>query len=174
MNQEINNGLRDVKPPVDFPSYGWVWLSLVLIIIVVLVIWLILRRMKQKKLEASVPVLDPWDVAYNDLNRLNQEQLIARGKYQEYFFRLSDILRHYIERRFTLKAPEMTTEEFLVCLDRSESLNDDQKQSIKAFLTQSDLVKFAKFEPTTAQADTGFQLVKKFVDETKIVKIQTS
>ncbi len=93
--------------------------------------------------------------------------MIRHGKYQEYFFRLSDILRHYIEGRFLLKAPEMTTEEFLICLNQSSQLNQFQKQGIKDFLTQSDLVKFAKLEPTTAQADTGFQLVKKFVDETK-------
>lgn len=169
MNQTFNNELRDVKPPVDFPSHLWIWLGLALIIFLVLAVWLIRRWIKKKNMEVKAPARDPWDMAYDQLNRLNSEQLIHHGKYQEYFFRLSDILRHYIEGRFLLKAPEMTTEEFLICLDQSAQLNQDQKLGIKAFLTQSDLVKFAKFEPTIAQADTGFQLVRKFVDETKMV-----
>lgn len=168
MDQMVNSELRDVKPPVDFPSYWWIRVSVALVIVLALVVWLIYRWMKQKNAEVKVRARDSWDIAYDQLNRLNGEQLIHHGKYQEYFFRLSDILRHYIEGRFLLKAPEMTTEEFLVCLHQSPQLNQTQKQGIQDFLTQSDLVKFAKFEPTIAQADTGFQLVKKFVDETKI------
>lgn len=171
MNETFNSELRDVKAPVDFPSHWWIWVSMALVVGLALAVWWIYRWMKKKKAEVKMPARDSWDIAYDELNRLNGEQLIHHGKYQEYFFRLSDILRHYIEGRFLLKAPEMTTEEFLICLNQSPQLNHEQKQGIKDFLTQSDLVKFAKLEPTTAQADTGFQLVKKFVDETKMAVV---
>ena len=47
------------------------------------------------------------------LPALVTEDLIARGLIQEFHYRTSGIVRGYIERRFGVSAPEMTTEEFL-------------------------------------------------------------
>ena len=47
------------------------------------------------------------------LNRLRAQGLIEQGQFEDYYVQLSSIVRHYLEDRFHLRAPEMTTEEFL-------------------------------------------------------------
>ena len=41
-----------------------------------------------------------------------------KGRIKEFYERISNILRHYIEHRFDLHAPERTTEEFLYELNQ--------------------------------------------------------
>ncbi len=53
------------------------------------------------------------------LGALAAEGLIERGQIQSFHYRISDIVRGYVERRFTVAAPEMTTEECLASSRRS-------------------------------------------------------
>ena len=90
-----------------------------------------------------------------------------QGRIKEFYERISGILRHYIEDRFDLHAPERTTEEFLGELRFAEVLAPSDKQVLEEFLTHCDLVKFAKHEPTTEQIQQTFDLVKDFIEKTK-------
>ena len=80
---------------------------------------------------------------------------------------ISNILRHYIEDRFDLRAPERTTEEFLIELQWSDDLGEPDKNDLGEFLTHCDLVKFAKHKPKTEQIQQTFDLVKNFIEKTK-------
>ena len=93
--------------------------------------------------------------------------LVEQGRIKEFYEEISGILRHYIEDRFDLHAPERTTEEFLGELRFAEVLAPPDKQVLEEFLTHCDLVKFAKHEPTTEQIQRTFDLVKDFVERTK-------
>ena len=42
--------------------------------------------------------------------------LIAEGAFKEYYSALSGIVRTYVEQRFRIRAPEMTTEAFLLAV----------------------------------------------------------
>jgi len=80
---------------------------------------------------------------------------------------VSDITRLYMENRFNIHAPHMTTEEFLYYLGVSGHLNDTQKSSLKDFLNSCDMVKFAKYAPTIKEALNNFGCAQKLIDETK-------
>jgi len=80
---------------------------------------------------------------------------------------ISDIIRHYLENRFLLKAPEMTTEEFLFYVRDYSQLIKEHKTLLKEFLLTCDLVKFAKYVPLFEEMDAIFVSAKKLVDETK-------
>ena len=69
--------------------------------------------------------------------------------------------------RFSLRAPERTTEEFLYELANTNVLPESDKESLAQFLQHCDLVKFAKHEPTTEQIQETFDLVKAFIEKTK-------
>jgi len=94
--------------------------------------------------------------------------LPGKGEIKKYYYILSDILRKYIEDRFNIKAPEMTTPEFLVYLKDSKELSAQQKEILKDFLVHCDMVKFAKYGPSAKEIDESFDIVIKFVNETKI------
>jgi hypothetical protein len=101
------------------------------------------------------------------LKALVEENLVEAGKIKEFYERISSILRHYIEHRFDLRAPERTTEEFLAELKYTEVLSVSDKESLEEFLTHCDLVKFAKHSPATEQIQQTFDLVKDFIEKTK-------
>jgi hypothetical protein len=64
---------------------------------------------------------------------------------------VSDALRLYLEDAFELRAPEQTTEEFLVAVQDSALLSPAQKDSLKDFLESCDMVKFARYEPRESE-----------------------
>ena len=159
--------LRDVKPPVDLPASPWPLIILAAVITAVFVfgVWYWFRH-KHKFLKPPV-VKTPWELAYERLQDLRQRNLFGQGMAKEHFIELSDIARKYIEGRFDIHAPDMTTEEFLDFVKRSPLIETQHKEILKTFLRLSDMVKFAKYGPSADEALQSFELAKRFVDETK-------
>ena len=90
--------------------------------------------------------------------RLKLEQALALlGQPREFCIAVSDTVRWYLEGRFDFRAPERTTEEFLIELKGSSLLMPDQKESLGDFLNYCDLVKFAKFLPAADQAESALE-----------------
>ena len=79
------------------------------------------------------------------------------------------MLRIYLEERFSLHAPERTTEEFLHELQATELLNDNQKVFLEDFLRRCDLVKFAQHEPTEPELRELLESALRLIDETQMV-----
>ena len=164
------NDIKDVKPPVNLPDFGWLlWLLLALIAIAVGV-YFFLRYKKPASAPVAPPVpeIPAWEKAYQQLEALRQENLVDKGLYKEFFTKVADIARLYMENRFKIHAPHMTTEEFLYYLGISGHLNETQKIALKDFLNSCDMVKFAKYAPTTNEALNNFDLAKRLVDDTRI------
>ena len=106
------------------------------------------------------------EIAREELERIKMSAFLTEGKVKEYYFRLSTCIRHYIENRFSIKAPEMTLEEFLESMKASAVLNESQKSLLMDFLQSADMVKFAKYAASRGEAETSFDFAKRFVDET--------
>jgi hypothetical protein len=163
------NDIKDVKPPVNLPDLWWLlWLLLVLIAVAAGVYFLVrYKRPLKAPVVPQVPELPPWEKAYQQLEALRLENLPEKGLYKEFFTRVSDIARLYMENRFNIHAPHMTTDEFLYYLGITGHLNETQKISLKEFLSSCDMVKFAKYTPTIKEAQVNFDLALKLVDDTK-------
>ncbi|MFA5038982.1 MAG: hypothetical protein WC732_04815 [Candidatus Omnitrophota bacterium] len=106
-------------------------------------------------------------IALRKIRDLEEQDLVSRGLTKEFFYELSLIVRHYLEDRFLLKAPEMTTEEFLAGLKDSQALSLDQKLSLRNFLVSCDRVKFAKYEPKDSEIEGVCQSAKLLIENTK-------
>jgi hypothetical protein len=160
--------IADIEDVMEMPkqkSYAWVWMLGVIVLAAAVGLWLYLRRKRVKEL---VRIFKPaHELAYERLRALVNEDLVGAGRIKEFYERISDILRHYIEHRFNLRAPERTTEEFLAELANTEVLPAAEKQRLGEFLQHCDLVKFAKHHPTTEQIQETFDLVKDFIEKTK-------
>ena len=160
--------IDDIEDVLEMPrqaSYTWVWVLGVVVVAAATGLWLYLRRKRVKEL---VRIFRPaHELAYERLRALVKEDLVGAAKIKEFYERISDILRHYIEHRFSLRAPERTTEEFLAELANTEVLPAAEKQRLGEFLKHCDLVKFAKHNPTTQQIQETFDLVKDFIEKTK-------
>ena len=84
-----------------------------------------------------------------------------------YYTRLSEILRQYLENRYGIFALEYTTGETLDHLLLTGFNNKDYYNKLKSVLTDSDLVKFAKYKPGPVENDLNFETAWDFVDSTK-------
>jgi len=129
-----------------------------------LVWWMLRRRNHRLAMPAPVPPPHVW--ALRQLEALLAERLIEQGRTQEFYYRLSDILRTYVELQFGLMAPERTTQEFLMDLRRSDALRYGHRDLLGEFLTACDLVKFARHEPGGAEIDVVVDSAQRFLRET--------
>lgn len=111
-------------------------------------------------------IAPPWETALGRLSALEGKGWREAGKLEAYYVELSAILRHYIEDRFDIHAPERTTPEFLSEASGSGALSDEHQRVLASFLRYSDRVKFAKYVPTSEDAARNFADVKKFVEDT--------
>jgi hypothetical protein len=122
---------------------------------------------KRKGGEKPVITIPAHEFAYRELRRLIALNLIEEGEYRLFYFGISDILRHYLENRFHLHAPEQTTEEFLHASKKSDILTSEQKKVLEEFLYHCDLVKFATHIPTNDQIQKTFDSCKEFIAATE-------
>ena len=159
--------INDIAPPAKFP-FGW---KNVLIIIgcvaaaaaAFLILWK-RRRIKEK----IVPKLSAHEIAYRKLEALLARELVEKKLYREFTAEVADILREYIEDRFALKAPERTTEEFLVEVSPALPVDAQKKDILGQFLVHCDLVKFAALEPSIEDVERTFATCKDFIEATKV------
>jgi len=168
--------LQDIKPPINLPFNGLPLIIALAVLILLVMLYFLWRFIKNKKAQKKsiIPPKSPWEIAYERLAELLKLNLPQEGKIKEYFIQVSDILRRYIEGRFSLKAPELTTPEFLEKIKKSDQLKSEHKLLLKEFLIRCDLVKFAKYGPTDKEIEESAILVKSFVDETKqVVNVDT-
>ena len=166
--QKADLKIAGIEGVVEMPakaSYWWLWVLCIVVIAAVVVTWIILRRKKARQI---IRIFKPaHEIAYNRLRALIEQKLVEAGKIKEFYEQISDILRHYIEHRFNLHAPERTTEEFLAELPATNVLSQSNQEQLREFLTHCDLVKFAKYNPSAEQIQKTFDLVKDFIETTK-------
>ena len=160
--------IDDIEDVVGMPEKNSFWLLWVLGAAGIVAIAGFWRYLRRKRIIELVRIFRPaHEIAYERLRSLVKEDLIKKGKIKEFYEQISDILRHYIEHRFNLRAPERTTEEFLIELATAEILGASDKADLGEFLKLCDLVKFAKHNPTIEQIQKTFDLVKNFIGKTK-------
>jgi hypothetical protein len=105
------------------------------------------------------------------LGRLQRQDLIGQERIEEFYVRVSTILRRYIEWRFGLRAPEQTTEEFLVAALATGGLIVAHRDLLEAFLQHCDLVKFARYRPLPHAMEETFESAKTFVEQTADARV---
>jgi len=160
--------IRDIKAPepipVDWRPYWLLGGGLLGAVLIAFVLYRTLNR--PKRLAAAAPPPPPHAIAAAELERLRARRLVEQGAFKEYYSELSDVVRRYLEGRFKLRAPEMTTEEFLVAAARDGRLAPAHRRLLGEFMTESDLVKFARHLPTIADSERAWTAARRFVDET--------
>jgi hypothetical protein len=165
------NALRDIKPPVEIPT-GWLWTFWVIgaLLFAALAYWAWRYWQKRRAQAAIVPIIPPHIRAKQKL----QEALALLGQPREFCIIVSDTIRYYLEERFTFRAPERTTEEFLYELRQTNLLTPDQKESLGEFLKSCDLVKFARYEPGEPELRDLHDSALRLVEETEPVPDPTN
>lgn len=162
--QQDPRKFRDIKDVVEMPATAerrsnWVAYAsaaggLVFMSAVLLLVW---RRRN------NVP---PHRWALAELDCLAKEDLLAQGLFQEFYDELTWIIRQYVEKRFQINAPKLTTDEFLKQLRDKQLLGDQFREPLEQFLVFADMVKFAQFTPGNADGASAIGKAREFVTRT--------
>lgn len=149
-------------PTVQETHRRWVFAAIgaaVVALAALIPLWLAKRRRARKR--------SAYDVAAERLRKLLAWPRSGAEEIDAFFVELSAIVRRYVEDRFELRAPELTTEEFMASMSSSPDLNRDHQALLRDFLRQADLVKFAHFVPTDSDIDNSVGTARTFLDETR-------
>ncbi len=167
---DTSKEIRDIKAPLRVPiSFADVLPYLIGLVLLGLVIWLIVyirrRLARGEPIIPEAPQRPAHEVALEALHSLEAEHVWQRGKVKEYYSSLTDIVRTYIERRFSVIAMEMTSDEILASKP-IRSLPNEIVPRLRDLLLRADLVKFAKYQPAPGDNETGMQEAVEFVEQT--------
>lgn len=110
--------------------------------------------------------LPPDQIAFNRLNALKEAQLWEKGQEKEYYTRLIDILRDYLQERFGINAMEMTSSQILKALRANEETRLSHSR-MERVVEIADFVKFAKVRPLPDDNVRAFSDAMQFVEETR-------
>lgn len=170
--------VKDIKNVVAPPFVLWdfvpAWL-LILIVAVVLIavaVYFVARYYKQRKVEAAIPPekrIPPYELAMQELKQLRESKLWQQGQEKQYYTRLVDILREYIDSRFGINAMEMTSSQILAALQRNKDTKEVNKY-LNEILSMADFVKFAKMRP---MPDDNERVMHRAVDFVELTRPQS-
>ncbi len=163
--------VRDIKPPLKAPfSLAEIWLYIligVVVIIIGFVIWYFIKKNKKEPLFSVKAIVEPPHiVAIRELDKLRADKLWQNNKVKDYYTRLTEIVRVYIEHRFGIFALEMTSDEIVAAL---KGVNLDDIKSVdllRTMFSAADLVKFAKLEPLPNENEISLLNTYQFVNNT--------
>ncbi len=149
---EADTLLVDLKPLRKYPFQLPWWLYPALLGLALAgILFALLRKPRPAKTAEPDPVRiqpivpDPaWKMALNSLEALRAEELMLHGRYKLHHYRLSEILRQFLERNYRFAALEMSTSEINWVTQR---IRVDSAPEVVDFLRHCDRVKFAKYEP---------------------------
>jgi len=167
--------IRDIKDPLVLPRdyrkwiiWGSIGFASLLLAGALFYIWRRKRAGKGLLPEKIEPPCPAHEITLEELTALKESSLLQEGKVKEFYIRISEVIRRYIEGRYFIVAMELTTFELLENLKRSE-ISDEEIEMFHEFLSICDLVKFAKYKPTSTKNSANLDKAFEIVERTKLV-----
>lgn len=140
---DIAKPVSEIKEKTKKKSYwGW-YLSGAGVLLLALLAGLFFYFKRRKK---AVPI-PAWVTALNEISTLRHALHLQEISTENAVIRLTNIVRHFLEEQYSLRAERQTTSEFLETLRRGqELLNVEQRRFLREFLSSADMIKFARLE----------------------------
>ncbi len=178
---DLKKGFADIKKPYKAPVTfkevaPWILGIILIASIVFLILYAINRRRKNIPLFTmpAKPKLPPHVVALSELDKLKEEQLWQQDKVKDYYTRLTDIIRTYLEERYEVPAMEQTTQEILSQFKgETTQIKGKLYSGLQKTLDIADLVKFAKSTPLPDENHFVMVHAYSLVEETKPETLET-
>lgn len=100
------------------------------------------------------------------LDRYRGSKYWAPDKQKAFYSGVTDVLKNYIDARFGVDAPEMTTAELFDALKDSPEITPDLYEGLKDMFERADFVKFAKHLANDDENASVLPLAVRFVTST--------
>lgn len=166
-----------IFPPRDIQQVPFCWddwtgilySSLGILILAGLALYVAHRTRNGKPVFSIIRIrkkLPPHQVALSEIEEIKSSRLHGNQDSKEYYTRLTDTLRTYIQARYGFSAMEMTSSEIIHSL--IEKGDEQSLSELKEIFSTADLVKFARFQPYNTENDNNLMAALRYINETKV------
>ena len=163
---EIHDIKGQIQYPVTFAEVlPWVLGGLGVAGLIALLVWLGVRASKRRQ-EALKPKDPAYIVALRELEKYRSDKYWAPEKQKSFYSGITDALKFYIDERFGVDAPEMTTAELFAALKDDKDITPAMYGSLKELFERADFVKFAKAVASDEDNARALPLAVSFVTST--------
>ena len=145
-------------------NYSWIFILSLALIIIVIIFYFIRKRKKSSQTENIEESVDPYEEALLAIEELQGRKLKLEPK--PFVFRLSEILRIYVQKRFQMPAMELTGEEFIVEIASNPFFSRNYEDLLRDFVDQGDRVKYSKEATESSQINLLLDSALFFVKDT--------
>lgn len=156
--------IEDVTMITPSEPWTWLWPATIGLAVLLIAAFSFRRLYRAKKLPFQHPPVPPHVTARERLAAIRR--LIDEGLHEQFVIEVSALLRTYIEASFGLKAPTLSTEEFLFEAERNALLDDRWRESLADFLAQCDRVKFALSRMQPPRMEVLYATAETFITDT--------
>ena len=155
--REPVTGAMEADPRKDLPPLSWrlAGIAAAALLALAAVVYGVVRLFRLTLRKVREHRMSPIERAWAELDRLLKKGLPGRGRYKDFYVELTMVVRRYIQRKYGIRAPHMTTDEFL----RSAKPSDE----LRRFLESADMVKFAGVEATPEMADSATDSARSYL-----------
>ena len=167
-------GPKDVQDnPFQWSDWEWpFWLSVLMLVLLAVAYYLYLRLRDNKPIISHIRIVKrllPHQKAMKEIEQIKADKMVSSENSKEYYTKLTDTLRKYIEERYGFNAMEMTSSEIIERLMASQ----DQKSldELRQLFTTADLVKFAKYSTLINENDANLVNAIDFINQTKLENV---
>ncbi|MCF0177795.1 MAG: hypothetical protein HUJ90_04140 [Bacteroidales bacterium] len=168
--------IKDIKAQMKYPltfKELLPWIGGFLLFVAA--IWALMRyirlRKEQKSFFGKLVVKDPPHiVALRSLDKIMKQKLWQGGKEKQFHTAVTDTLRVYIAERFNIVTMERPSQEMLDEL-KLQMKDETLFYDISELFSRADLVKFAKYSPTTEENEETVPTSVRFVNSTYMEEI---
>ena len=163
---EIHDIKGQILYPVTFRELlPWIGGGLLAAALTALLVWLGVRASKRRQ-EALKPKDPAYIVALRELDKYRSDKFWVPEKQKTFYSGITDALKFYMEDRFGVDAPEMTTAELFDALKGDKDITPEMYGSLKELFERADFVKFAKHIVSDEDNAKALPLAVSFVTTT--------
>lgn len=160
-----------IKYPITFKEVlPWALGAIALAALVYLII--VFTKKARRSTEEAKPKDPPYVIALRKLDRYRSNKYWAPEKQKIFYSGITDALKEYMEARFGVDAPEMTTAELFAALKEEKDISPESFAALKELFERADFVKFAKMIASDTENASVLPLSVKFVTDTYQAELQ--
>ena len=175
-------GPKDVQDnPFQWSDWSLLfWLSVLMLVLMAVGYYLYMRLRDNKPIITHIRIVKrllPHQKAMKEIEQIKADKMQNSENPKEYYTKLTDTLRKYIEDRYGFNVMEMTSSEIIDRLEKA--LTDDTKDAatmkaeLRQLFTTADLVKFAKYSTMINENDANLVSAIDFINQTKLENMPT-
>src|SRR5574344_16605 len=149
-------------------------LSILVLLLAIIGYYLYLRMRDNKPIITHIKIVKrllPHQKALKEIERIKEEKMVISENPKEYYTKLTDTLRKYIEERYGFSAMEMTSAEIIERLMSSQ--NQEAIDELRTLFQTADLVKFAKYSTLINENDMNLVNGVAVIDHTRQENLPT-